>query len=190
MVESGLGRTGALNGTRAKRILPYTVLLAAACWLLFLTRSFDYDRTAGSLGPEAWPGLILLLMIAASLFEIGRLALFWRGGDVPPVSLGADVDATGDSSASYLHAACGLACIAAYLLMLPYAGFFLATFVFLCAYPAVAGYRSAAVILPVAILLTMAFMFLFMRVIYVSLPIGIDPFATVSLLVMKLLGVS
>jgi putative tricarboxylic transport membrane protein len=42
----------------------------------------------------------------------------------------------------------------------------------------------------VTLSLTLTFMFLFMRVIYVSLPIGVEPFARISVWIMKLLGVA
>ena len=189
---------GGLLRLRTKRIAPYAVILAAAAYFLFLTGRFDYDKAAGSLGPDAWPRLILLLLIAACVSEIVRVALFWRGDEAAPADLElpdsalptAEDFAPAPTVASFLQAALALASIALYLLVFGYLGFFLATFLFLMAFPAILGYRNGLVILPVAALLTTGFMFLFMRMIYVSLPIGIEPFARVSLLLMRLLGVS
>lgn len=188
---------GRLWRSRAKRIVPYAVILAAASWLLYLTGKFDYDKTAGSLGPDAWPRLILSLMIAACVFEILRLTWFWRGEEIPPADssapdseLAAENYISPATTTKSLQAALALTSIALYLLVFGYLGFFLATLLFLCIFPAIAGYRRILVILPVAAMLTTLFMFLFMRVIYVSLPIGIEPFSSVSLVVMKFLGVS
>ena len=187
--------SGAPLRMRVRRIAPYAVILAIGCWLLFLTGRFDFDKTAGSLGPDAWPRLILLLMSAVCAFEIVRLAFFWRGEDAAPTGMDApsiedDISPADAMNPNYVQAGWAFASIVLYLLMFPYAGFFLATFVFLAAFSAIAGYRRILVILPVAAILTTGFMFLFMRVIYVSLPIGIEPFSKVSLLMMKLLGVS
>ena len=50
-------------------------------------------------------------------------------------------------------------------------------------------YRRWPVIAAVAFGGALAFMFIFMRVVYLSLPIGRPPFASVSLLLMQLMGI-
>jgi putative tricarboxylic transport membrane protein len=178
-----------------RRVVPYAIILAAAGWLILLTGKFDYDKSAGSLGPDAWPRLILWFTIGLCVFQITRLALFGDPEESVPIGLEApgaedDIPPAEAMGTNYMQAAAALASIALYLLALPYAGFFLSTLVFLTVFVAIAGYRRPLVILPVAAVLAAGFMFLFMRVIYVSLPIGIEPFSRISLLMMKLLGVS
>ena len=179
---------------RVKRIIPYAVILFAGIYLLHLTRGFDYDQAAGSLGPDAWPRLVLLLMIGACAFESVRLALFWKGDRPAPETIEDAV--AGDPYEDDVgldnlpQAACALAAIVCYLLALPYLGFFVATLLFIWTFAFIAGYRRLFVMSIVALGLTLGFMFMFMRVIYVSLPIGAEPFAQVSIWIMKLLGVS
>ncbi len=36
---------------------------------------------------------------------------------------------------------------------------------------------------------SLAFMFMFMKVVYVSLPLGVEPFAQVSFLLMRVMGI-
>jgi len=180
---------------RLRRVVPYAIILAAANWLVLLAGKFDYDKSAGSLGPDAWPRLILWLTIGLCVLQIARLALFDGPDESVPIGLEApgsedDIPPAEAMGTNYMQAGAALASIALYLLALPYAGFFLATLVFLTVFIAIAGYRRPLVILPVAAVLAAGFMFLFMRVIYVSLPIGIEPFSRISLLMMKLLGVS
>jgi putative tricarboxylic transport membrane protein len=178
-----------------RRVVPYAIILAAASWLVLLTGKFDYDKSAGSLGPDAWPRLILWLTIGLCVSQIARLALLDDPEGSIPIGLEApgiedDIAPAEAMGVNYMQAGAALGSIALYLIALPYLGFILATFVFLAVFIAIAGYRRPLVILPVAAVLAAGFMFLFMRVIYVSLPIGIEPFSKISLLMMKLLGVS
>lgn len=185
---------------RLRRMAPYAIILAIACALLYQTGKFDYDRLAAGIGPDAWPRLILSLMAAACIFEITRLAFFWRGDptdqglaseDPTTHDLGTEAGETPPAvPANLLQAAMALGIIAAYLLTMPYLGFFIATFVFIAAFSRIAGYRRLGMIITVALGLTLIFMIMFMRVIYVSLPIGVEPFSRVSLWLMKILGIS
>lgn len=178
---------------RIRRVVPYALILAVGLYFLHVTGSFEYDQTAGSLGPAAWPRLVLLLMTGACGFEILRVMLLWKGDrrtqvvehDVVP-----DLD-EGDAGLDNLaQAAAALGSIVAYLLALPYLGFFTATVVFIWIFALVAGYRRLVIMTVVTLGLTLTFMFLFMRVIYVSLPIGVEPFTQISIWIMKLLGVA
>jgi len=178
---------------RLRRILPYALILSVGLYLLHVTRSFDYDQTAGSLGPDAWPRLVLLLMMGACAFEIMRLVLFWKGDRRIPAIEDDVVPDLADNDAGFDNlpqAAAALGATVVYLLALPYLGFFTATVAFIWAFAFIAGYRRLGAVTVVAFSLALIFMFLFMRVIYVSLPIGVEPFAQLSIWMMKLLGVA
>jgi len=179
-------------------MIPYGIILVVGCLLLYQTGKFDYDRQAAGIGPDAWPKLVLSLMVLACAYEIVRLAVFWRGDEpvrAPEGEMDGDPSDVADSvpsgiPANLLKASMGLGTIVAYLLSLPYLGFFLATFVFISVFALVAGYRRYSIIVGVGLGLTLLFMIMFMRVIYVSLPIGVEPFSRVSILLMKILGIS
>lgn len=178
--------------------MPYAIILMAACALLYQTGKFDYDPLAADIGPDTWPRLILSLMAASCVYEIVRLALFWRDEEASPATASpaeADLPAPDDDvavgmPANLLQAATALGAVVGYLLSLPYLGFFLATLLFIGVFAFIAGYRRIGIIVSAALGLTLFFMIMFMRVIYVSLPIGIEPFSKVSLWLMKILGVS
>jgi putative tricarboxylic transport membrane protein len=59
----------------------------------------------------------------------------------------------------------------------------------MAAFLALGGYRRWGVNAAVSLIGTFAIMFFFMRLVYVSLPIGEEPFAQVTLLLMKVMGV-
>jgi putative tricarboxylic transport membrane protein len=68
-------------------------------------------------------------------------------------------------------------------------GFVLATAPYLAAFIALGGYRRWGVNAAVSLIGTLAMMFFFMKVVYVSLPIGGEPFAQVTLALMRLMGI-
>ena len=72
---------------------------------------------------------------------------------------------------------------------MPIFGFFLSTILFSGILIYVSQYRNIVNIALLSVLFAVTFLFLFMRVVYVALPIGVEPFARVSLMVMSLIGV-
>jgi putative tricarboxylic transport membrane protein len=50
-------------------------------------------------------------------------------------------------------------------------------------------YRRPGVILVTSLVGSLAFMFMFMKIVYVSLPLGVEPFSQVSFLLMRLMGI-
>ena len=68
-------------------------------------------------------------------------------------------------------------------------GFFSATVPYLAAFMALGGYRRWGVIAAVTVVGTLLLLFVFMKLVYVSLPIGRGPFAQVTLLLMQLMGI-
>jgi putative tricarboxylic transport membrane protein len=53
----------------------------------------------------------------------------------------------------------------------------------------VGRYRRLGVIVATSVIGSLAFMFMFMKVVYVSLPLGIEPFAQVSFALMRVMGI-
>ena len=60
---------------------------------------------------------------------------------------------------------------------------------FVAAFVYTGNFRRPFIAACVGVAASTGFMFLFMRVVYVSLPIGIEPFASVSTTLMRLMGV-
>ena len=55
-----------------RSIVPYVVGLVIAMALYVYAGTIAYTPRAGSLGPEVWPRLAILLMGASCLFELSR----------------------------------------------------------------------------------------------------------------------
>lgn len=184
---------------RIKRVIPYVAVGAGAGYLYYVAVNIQYHARAGVLGPEFWPKLILLLVIATCVYEVARILLFAGrraevGGVLGEFIAGSSVRSEAGSAAEtaefhpYLLLG-GMALSALYVWAVTKLGFFTATVPYLAAFIALGGYRRWGVIAAVSVGGALVLLFFFMKVVYVSLPIGQEPFAQVTLLLMKLMGI-
>jgi hypothetical protein len=83
----------------------------------------------------------------------------------------------------------GIALTIAYVALLGTLGFFIDTALYIALLIRTGRYRRWPVIVTVAVVGALAFMAVFMRVVYLSLPIGSPPFSVVSLALMQAMGI-
>lgn len=187
------------------RIIPYAIVGGAAGYLYYVAANIEYYARAGTLGPDFWPKAILVLIIAACLYEVVRIAfLGTRAHDTAGVleemaveSLEQHADAGAPEPAEENHAeenhpvllVAGVIATLAYVWAVQRLGFFLATAVYLVAFMRLGGYRRWRVIGTVSVVGTLVLLFIFMKLVYVSLPIGVAPFSEVTLFLMKVMGI-
>lgn len=172
------------------------------------------------LGPDFWPKIVIVFMGALCVYEIVKRLLvrtdftatgLSRGTGQPPADgLPEDVPVPGGASVGVTHAGsgtaldqapeaeptytgklvAGIAVVIGFVVVVPWLGFFVATMLFLAGFIWLGGYRRA---LPTALLSVggaLALVVMFMRVAYISLPLGEGPFRALSLALLSLLGVS
>ena len=175
-----------MPSTRAKAILPYAALLAAAAYLYHDAGSFAAAGKAGQLGPDFWPRAVLALLMIVCALEIGRHALF---ASAVPAAAEAQA-ASGDDAPRFPRLlAAGIVLTALYVPGMDYLGFFLATVAYLAAFMAAGRYRRWGVVAVTSVAGSLAFVYVFMKVVYVSLPLGVGPFRQVSTALMSILGI-
>lgn len=186
------------EGSKARRIIPYVIVLSISIYLYYAASQFDFLARTGHLGPDFWPKVILILMMLACVYEIAKQALA-KG---TPTDIGSVLDDIVEESAeehgekveeapTYPHLlVIGIGLTIAYVILFDVLGFFLDTFLFLALFMYLGRYRRWGVILAVSLIGSLIYMFVFMKVVYVSLPIGKAPFSAVSLFLMKIMGVS
>lgn len=174
-------------GARLRRALPYLLLGIAAAGLFALAMQFEFPRRPGTLGPDAWPkgiALLLLLVCAAKALEL----LLHTPRATPAERVAAEGgDAAPDSHPVQL--VLGMTATLAYVWFVPRLGFFLCTAAYLAAFLWIGGYRRRARIAAMSLLGTLLLMGIFMKLVYVSLPLGEPPFATVMLTLMDWMGI-
>ena len=184
----------------AARAAPYGIVGAASAYLYYTAAQIEYSARAGMLGPDFWPRLILALTIAVCLYEVVKIFVLGQSREIEGV-LGGMIDgaapdaghhAPPDAASATRHPwrlAAGIAITVAYVATVHRLGFFITTVLYLAAFIAIGGYRRWRVTAAVSILGTLVIVFFFMKVVYVSLPLGRGPFQQVSVWLMQMLGV-
>lgn len=182
-----------------KKIVPYGIVLAAAAGLYVAAGQFDFTARPGRLGPDVWPRAILLLTMLTCAFEIVKLVVRRKSAEevegllelIQEESAEAHVyDAPEEAPAAYLHLLlAGIGLTVAYVYLIDKLGFFLDTLAFMLLFMLIGRYRKLKVAIAVALIGSLTFMFVFMKIVYVSLPIGVAPFSAVSLALMQLMGI-
>jgi len=180
------------------RALPYLLVGAFSVYLYTVAGRIEYHHRAGTLGPDFWPKLVLAVTIAVCLYETLRILLSrGRRSGASGVLQNIVERSEAEHGAGYLHVearsplllAAGIALTAAYVWVIQHLGFFLATASYVALFIALGGYRRWALNAATSVLGTLAMMFFFMKVVYVSLPLGREPFAQVTLALMRLMGI-
>ncbi len=184
---------------RLRAIAPYVVVAAIAAWLFHVSLHFQFSPRAGRLGPGIWPRAILTLTMFVCALRIvfgmrspRSSAASDGGGLLQEVKAGIAQaeEAPAPPEPRYpLLLVIGISLTIAYVALLGTLGFALATCIYLAAMMVVGRYRRPGVIAVVALAGSLAFMFIFMKVVYLSLPIGTAPFDAVSLGLMKLMAI-
>jgi len=175
---------------RLKAASAYLCILAGASFFYAMAERIQFDNVPGRIGPDFWPKLILGLTIIACLWSSIRV-VFLEGAARPA---GEIVDqapelAEFDEPEIYpLRVWAAIFGTLAYIWVITIAGFFLSTFVFLFFIIFVAGYRRLLPVFVLALGGSLSFMIIFVRIVYVSLPLGKPPFDAVSIALLKLLN--
>jgi len=182
------------------RIVPYALVGAGAGYLYYVAANIEYHARAGTLGPDFWPKAILALTIAVCLYEVVKIALLGtRAQDTAGVleemaeegiEQHADAQAAEPPAENHpLLLVAGMLATLAYVWIVQRLGFFLATVAYLAVFMWLGGYRRGRVIAAVSLIGTLVLLLIFMKLVYVSLPIGVPPFAEVTLFLMNVMGI-
>ena len=171
---------------RLKAAAPYAALLVAAAYLFRDASHFAYSPRPGELGPDFWPKAVLVLLMLACGWEL--LARMVSRSAMPRAAAPASGEAPAETRYPHLLAG-GAAATLGYVLVLPLAGFFVSTALYLALFMRIGRYRRYGVIAATSLVGSLAFVFVFMRIVYVSLPLGVGPFQKVSLSILAVLGI-
>jgi putative tricarboxylic transport membrane protein len=187
------------NRSGIRRAAPYLALGAAAAYLYYVAANIQYSARAGTLGPDFWPKLILALIVAACAYEVVKILVLRSAAEVGGVLeelAGESLEHPQESAQPAAPAkprpwllVGGIALTSAYVALVQKLGFFSATVPYLALFIALGGYRRWGIIAATSVLGTLLMFFFFMKVVYVSLPLGVPPFQSVTLLLMQLFGI-
>lgn len=179
-----------MPSNRITACLPYVIWLLVAAVLWSLTAQITYDARVGQIGPAFWPRVAIGLMAAAALYELVRI-LFSATPEREVAGIGEALEggeAGDDDEAPRAPALlmAGVALTLAFAIGVSTLGFVLSTFLYLVVFMYAGRYRNHTVIWLSAILGTLLFAFVFLKVVYVSVPRGTPPFDSVTQAVLAL----
>lgn len=187
---------------RMRRVLPHLVMLLVSVLLYWAAMQIDTRGAEGGrrIGPEFWPKAIIMIMGALCVYEVikrlvVRTTFTAEGltGDVDhnPPEPAPDAEVAPPAQREYPgRLLAGIVLIAAFALGVDQLGFFVATAVFLSAFMLIGGLRRPLLAAGIGVAGSFVLIVIFMRVAYISLPLGAGPFRELSLALLRLLGVS
>lgn len=169
-------------------VLPYLLILSLCGFLLVRAYAIP-GGPDGQLGADIWPKTILLLAAGTCVWEV--LRNLWTtdiASHVEPGPAVVDEHEPEDRVPPWLPWV-AIALTGVYVLLLQEIGYFLATFAFTAVFIYVGNYRRPLAALVTGAIAALAFVFIFMKVVYVALPLGHEPFARLSAFIMELMGI-
>jgi putative tricarboxylic transport membrane protein len=190
-VRSSVTPTPQPGGLRRwAKTLPEVVAIAL-CVPLWMASS-EWTSSVGGPGPAFYPRfLILLLALAMGVRLVQEVRTLRRGStaaddDEPPLEEGVEMDAALLDNRRVLAA---IVLSIAYVIGTLYLGWVLATFALVVAFLWLTGKRNPLVNVPVALVFSLGMAFIFVKVVYISLPTGVGVFDQFTGLLFELLGV-
>jgi putative tricarboxylic transport membrane protein len=176
--------------SKLRASIAYFVILGVAIYLYQVAEHFQYEIVPGRIGPDAWPKIVLVLLMATCVWRILRTLLF-GAPTASPDDVEEDAPVIPAQAANVVHLAwIGIGITVVYVYLMPSLGFFAATVLFIAAIASIAGrYRKPLPLAASAVIAPIVLMFVFMRIVYIALPLGHGPFKDLTLFLLKLLGV-
>lgn len=189
---------------RLGRAAPFLLVMAVGIYLYHVANQLDFVARPDRAGPDLWPKIALGLMLLASAW--GALQALLTRSDGEDMSLlvraatravGKEEEARQDLDAEAgstdqrqpLRAFASILALLAFVGCIAYVGFTVAAFALMFTIMLLAGYRRPFVAAFISLIGALSFFFVFQRVAYISLPLGVGPFKELSAWLMAVIGV-
>jgi len=176
-----------MNQNLFKRLFPNLLLLALAGFAYFKAGQFFTGSEGGFVGPDLWPRIICVVLALTS--AIGIIAAL-----VSVVAQASEKDEVLESMLAVPETHprlvwIGVAATGLYVAALTSIGYLCATMLYAMALLVIGGMRRWAMVPIYGAILAIVFTIIFMKIVYVALPLGEGMFKSVSLFAMQLLGI-
>lgn len=174
-------------GTLLAELLPEIALAAVAVYLFYVAANFEQQGQPGQLGPAFWPQMAAVGLALAALVRIFQTV---QSRNRPIVKVRSEFDDLEEDEAELNWTFLGLAValMVGYVVATMFLGYMISTMLFLGAFIWIGGQRKWYV--PVMAIGTgLLFTFIFVRVVFVSLPTGVGIFDTITVAIYGLLGI-
>ncbi len=171
----------------ALELIPEIGIGLVALYLWYVAGQFEFQEEAGQLGPDFWPRMAAIgLMVAVA----ARMVQTVRDRNRPIVHVATEFDEYEEEEAAidWSRFAIGLVLTVGFVIATMFIGYVLATAIFLTLFIWIGGQRKWYVPL-VAIVAALLFAYVFIGVVFVSLPTGVGIFDTITVGIYNLLGI-
>ncbi|MBK7063194.1 MAG: tripartite tricarboxylate transporter TctB family protein [Rubrivivax sp.] len=187
--------------SRLRVCLPHFVMLLIAIALYVAAMQIDTSGTNGGkrIGPDFWPKAVIIFMGALALYEVVKRAIFGSDFEATGLTEGLTTNPAGDPATETISKDttteyprllwAGLLLILGYVVAVDWLGFFVTTVAFLFTFTWVGGFRRHGWNALISLVGAFVMVVLFMRVAYISLPLGEGPFRSLSIALMSAIGV-
>jgi putative tricarboxylic transport membrane protein len=178
------------DGSRSallREVIPELVFLAGAVYLFVQAGDFSARQQPGQLGPAFWPRLVAIGLAVALLV---RIVQAFREQSRPVVTVVSEFDdiEDDDTEVHWRSAAIAMGLAFGYVVATMFLGYMFATMAFLGAFIWAGGQRRwVAPVVAVGGGLVMTYVFV--GVVYVSVPTGVGVFDSITVAVYRLLGI-
>ena len=171
----------------AKELLPEIAILLAAAYLFYVAGNFDYRERPGQLGPQFWPRMAA---VGLGIAVLVRIAQTIRDRNRPIVRVRGEFDEYEQSEAEVHWPSFWLAAglVVGYAASTMFVGYMFSTVLFLGLFIWLGGQRRWYVML-VAAVGGLLFTYVFVGVVYVSVPTGVGIFDTITVAIYRLVGI-
>ena len=170
-------------------ILPEVVVLGL-CVPLWAATS-EWTSTVGGPGPAFYPRLLIALLALAMVVRVVQEVINIRRGVIEEngeagLEEGVEIDT---SLLDMRRVAVAIALSVVYVVATLFIGWTLATFALVIAFLWLAGKRNLLITVPLALTFSLGMSYIFVKIVYISLPTGVGAFDQFTVLLFELLGV-
>jgi putative tricarboxylic transport membrane protein len=174
-------------GGALREVIPELVFLAGAVYLFLQAGDFTSRAQPGQLGPGFWPRLVAVGLAVALLIRIVQAIREHRRPVVRIASEFDDVDGA-PATVHWRSVAVAVGLAVGYVWATMFFGYLFATMLFLGAFAWLGGQRRWYTPL-VAVVGGLVMTYVFVGVVYVSVPTGVGVFDAVTVAIYRLLGI-
>jgi putative tricarboxylic transport membrane protein len=168
-------------------VVPEVLILAGVLYLFFKAGDFSSRQQPGQLGPAFWPRLVA---IGLGVALVVRIVQVFREHNQPVVRVASEFDDIEDDDVpiNWGSAAIAMGLALGYVIATMFLGYMFATMTFLGAFIWAGGQRRWVTPV-VAVVGGLVMTYVFVGVVYVSVPTGVGVFDTLTVAVYRLLGI-
>lgn len=174
-------------GQLLRDLLPEIVIAILAVYLWSVAGGFETQGAEGQLGPAFWPRMAALGLLVAAIVRVVQTV---RDRNRPVVTVVGEFDEFKDEEVElhWSRFAIALALAVGYVVATMFIGYLFATAIFLTAFIWLGGQRKWYTPV-VGVVGALVFAYLFIGIVYVSLPTGVGIFDTITVTIYNLLGI-